>query len=140
MQEVINRPKKSSKKNTGYSGYKLGTAIGCSPSTPHSEVCSKVKIKQSSGKRGNCLLHGPNTQDTNNCKMIGAQDERTKKTMLPNTKLRINRRNVPSPPPSTTMLGRRHKIMTCYIRQVRTTLPHLSRRLRLQIKGRQKSK
>ena len=56
-QEVINRPHKSSKINTGDSGKKLGADTSHLPSTPRSEGYRKKGKNQNSGKRGNCLLH-----------------------------------------------------------------------------------
>ena len=49
-------------------------------STTHSEGRSKGKKNQSSGKHGGCILYGPNTHDTNNCKTLGDQAECTKQT------------------------------------------------------------
>ena len=140
MQEFINRPRNNPKRNNGESSKKSGTNIGLSSSTPHSEGCSKVKKNHISGKRGNCLLHGPNTNDTNNCKMLSAKAERTNQTYADQDKTQDQQKNVPSPPPSTTTLGRIQTRTTNYSRKARLALPHLSIRLRMQIKGRWKLK
>ena len=80
MQEFINGQLKILKKNTGDSSKILGSNIGSSSTTPQGEGRNKGKKNQNNRKRGDCLLHGPNTHDTNKCKTLGYQYERTKQT------------------------------------------------------------
>ena len=80
MQEVINGPLKISKGNTGDSSKRLGSNIGSPSIAPRGEGRNKGKKNQNNRKRGDCLLHGPNTHDTNKCKTLGYQYERTKQT------------------------------------------------------------
>ena len=78
--EVINRPHKILKSNTGDSSKKLGYDIGQFSSTPCGEGRIKGKNNPSSSKRNNCLLHGLNTHDTNYFNTLCAQDEKMKPT------------------------------------------------------------
>ena len=80
MQEVINRPNKSLKSNNVYSSKKSGINISRLSSMLHSEVRSKGKNNQGGRKCGDCLLHGTNNYDTNNCNILGAQAEHMKQT------------------------------------------------------------
>ena len=131
MQEVINIPHKISKSNTGDSSNKSGTGICLSSRTPGGE-----------GHRENLAteFYTPKT-----ARFLATKLNAQKKLMLPKTKLRTIRINVPSlcthtPIQPTTTVDRRQKIMPWSSRKVRPPLPCLSRILRLLLKLSQRPK
>ena len=145
MREVINRPHKILKSNTGDSSKKLGYDIGRLSSTPCGEGRSKGKISRAAVNATTASYMGLITMIPTTLTRSVHKMRKWNKIILPKTNIRINRINVPilgthTPIPPTTTVGRRQKLMPWFVRQVSPPLHCSPRILRLIIKGRQRPK